>query len=100
MVELGVNVDHVATLRQERDVQALRDVVQTRLSLEMAATDAMETVALELRPHRVCLVPEKRQELTTEGGLDVAAHPKRLEKMIGRLREKKIEVSVFINPKL
>src|SRR5471032_1247347 len=106
MVELGVNVDHVATLRQqrrgafpdpvyaaltaedhgadgivahlredrrhiqERDVKALREVVQTRLSLEMAATDAMETVALELRPNRVCLVPEKRQELTTEGGLD------------------------------
>src|SRR5215510_9880340 len=110
MVKLGVNIDHVATLRQqrqgafpdpvyaalvaeahgadgivahlredrrhiqERDIRILRQVLQTRLALEMAATDAMESVALDIQPQRVCLVPEKRQELTTEGGLDVVGN--------------------------
>src|SRR5262245_37826087 len=134
MVKLGVNIDHVATLRQqrqgitpepiyaaltaeahgadgivahlredrrhiqERDVRLLRQVLQTQLALEMAATDAMETLALEIRPQRVCLVPEKRQELTTEGGLDVIGNRARIQKMISRLSAKKIEVSLFIDP--
>src|SRR5882672_8881153 len=104
MVRLGVNIDHVATLRQqrqgmlpdpvhaallaessgadgivahlredrrhiqERDIRLLRQMLTTPLNLEMAATDAMETIALDVQPHSVCLVPEKRQELTTEGG--------------------------------
>ena len=136
MVELGVNIDHIATLRQQRrgkfpdpvyaaltaeahgadgivahlredrrhiqdrDVKALRQVLQTRLSLEMAATDEMEAVALDLQPQRVCLVPEKRQELTTEGGLDVIGHRTRIQKMIHRLSAKKIFVSLFIDPDL
>ncbi len=148
MVELGVNIDHIATVRQQRlpirqaglpagrqaagsfpdpiyaaltaeahgadgivahlredrrhiqdrDVKVLRQVVRTRLSLEMAATEEMEAIALDLVPHRVCLVPEKRQELTTEGGLDVIAHRSRFQKMIHRLSAKKIFVSVFIHP--
>lgn len=134
MPKLGVNIDHVATLRQqrkgtfpdpvfaaltaeahgadgivahlredrrhiqERDVRLLRQMLQTRLSLEMAATDAMEAIALDIQPHRVCLVPEKRQELTTEGGLDVLAHRSRLQKIIKRLSAQKIEVSLFVDP--
>src|ERR1700704_2591180 len=127
MVRLGVNIDHIATLRQqrqgtmpepvhaaliaetygadgivahlredrrhiqERDIRLLREVLQTRLSLEMAATDAMESLALELLPQSVCVVPEKRQELTTEGGLNVIAHRVRLKKLIRRLAGKKIQ---------
>ena len=134
MVKLGVNIDHVATLRQQRqgqvpdpvyaaltaeahgadgivahlredrrhiqdrDVRLLRQTLQTRLSLEMAATDAMESIALEIQPQRVCLVPEKRQELTTEGGLDVVGNRTRIKKIISRLAAKKIEVSLFIDP--
>src|SRR5258708_7985833 len=134
MVRLGVNIDHVATLRQqrqgadphpiyaaltaeahgadgivahlredrrhiqERDIRLLRQVLRTRLNLEMAATDAMETIALEVQPHSVCLVPEKRQELTTEGGLDVIANRNRIKKLITRLSAKKIFVSLFIDP--
>jgi pyridoxine 5-phosphate synthase len=66
--------------------------------LEMAATDAMESVALDVQPQRVCLVPEKRQELTTEGGLDAVANRTRLKKIISRLISKKIEVSLFLDP--
>ena len=65
--------------------------------MEMAATEEMERIALEIHPRRVCLVPEKRQELTTEGGLDVVAHRTSLKKMIRRLSAKKIEVSLFID---
>jgi pyridoxine 5-phosphate synthase len=134
MVHLGVNIDHVATLRQQRrgtqpdpiyagltaeahgadgivahlredrrhiqdrDVRLLRQVLQTRLSLEMAATDAMEAIALEVQPQRVCLVPEKRQELTTEGGLDVVGNRTRVKKIVARLSAKKIAVSLFVDP--
>ncbi len=134
MVALGVNVDHVATLRQARrvgypdpveaaleaeaggadgvtvhlredrrhiqdaDVERLRARVRTKLNLEMAATAEMKTVALQLRPHDVCIVPERRQELTTEGGLDVRAHAAVLEPIIGDLRAAGIRVSLFIDP--
>jgi pyridoxine 5-phosphate synthase len=134
MVRLGVNIDHVATLRQqrqgetpdpvyaaltaeafgadgivahlredrrhiqERDIRLLRQVLKTRLNLEMAATDAMETIALEVQPNSVCLVPEKRQELTTEGGLDVITNRSRIQKLISRISAKKIIVSLFIDP--
>ena len=133
-VKLGVNIDHVATLRQQRrgtlpdpvfaaltaeangadgivahlredrrhiqesDVRQLRESLNTRLALEMAATEAMVAIALDIQPQRVCLVPEKRQELTTEGGLDVLKNRTRLKKIISRLSAKKIEVSVFIDP--
>jgi pyridoxine 5-phosphate synthase len=134
MVRLGVNIDHVATLRQQRkgktpdpvyaalvaqahgadsivahlredrrhiqdrDIQLLRQTLEVPLALEMAATDEMERIALNLVPQRVCLVPEKRQELTTEGGLDVIARRSGLKKTIARLSAKKIEVSLFIDP--
>src|SRR4051812_155489 len=134
MVRLGVNIDHVATLRQQRrgtlpdpveaallaerhgadgivahlredrrhiqdrDVQQLRKVLKTRLNLEMAATEAMEKIAIEIAPQGVCLVPEKRQELTTEGGLDVLGQRSRLEPLIRRLAAKNIRVSLFIDP--
>ena len=134
MVKLGVNVDHVATLRearkernpdpvaaaliaemagangitahlredlrhiQERDVRLLRQTVTTRLNLEMAPTPAMVEFALELQPDMVTLVPERRAELTTEGGLDVAAHEKELEKIVANLRAQRIVVSLFIDP--
>ncbi len=136
MVELGVNVDHIATVRQQRqglfpdpveaallaerqgadgivahlredrrhiqdrDIRALRKTLKTRLSLEMAATSEMESIALDVRPHRVCLVPENRKELTTEGGLNVVAHRAKLEKMIRHLSDKKIFVSLFIDADL
>src|SRR5690606_23551895 len=110
MIDLGVNIDHVATLRQQRgcgypdpiraallaeqagadaitlhlredrrhiqdsDVQVLRPLIKTRMNLECAVTDEMLDIACQVRPHDVCLVPEKRQELTTEGGLDVRTH--------------------------
>lgn len=134
MVRLGVNIDHIATLRQQRrgrspepvfaaltaeangadhivvhlredrrhivdrDVRNLRQVLESRLSLEMAPTEEMAAIALEIQPKSVCLVPEKRQELTTEGGLDVIANRSRLHKIIGRLSAKSIEVSLFVNP--
>jgi len=134
MVKLGVNVDHVATLRearkernpdpvaaallaelagangitahlredlrhiQERDVRLLRQCVTTRLNLEMAPTAAMVQFALELQPDMVTLVPERRAELTTEGGLDVAAHEKELERIVANLRAQRIVVSLFIDP--
>lgn len=133
-MRLGVNIDHVATLRQQRrekspdpiyaaleaqaagadgivahlredrrhiqdqDVRSLREVLEIPLFLEMAATDEMERIALELMPRGVCLVPERRQELTTEGGLDVIKHRTGLKKLIQRLSSKKIQVSVFIDP--
>ena len=133
-MKLGVNIDHVATLRQQRkegfpepiyaafvaqengadsivahlredrrhiqdrDIRLLKQVLKIPLAMEMAATEEMERIALEVHPVRVCLVPEKRQELTTEGGLDVIARRSVLQKMIQRLAAKKIEVSLFIDP--
>jgi pyridoxine 5-phosphate synthase len=135
-VRLGVNIDHIATLRQQRrgavpdplyaaliaqangadsivahlredrrhiqdkDIRALRQALEIPLAMEMAATEAMERMALEIVPARVCLVPEKRQELTTEGGLDVISRRSALQKMIHRFAAKKIEVSLFIDPDL
>ena len=133
---LGVNVDHVATLRQarrtpypdpveaaaaaeragadqitvhlredrrhiqDRDLQILRRTVQTRLNLEMAATQEMVRVALEVKPDVATLVPEKREELTTEGGLDVASQRDNLRKCVGLLRDADIRVSAFIDADL
>lgn len=134
MVKLGVNIDHVATLRQARrtsypdiveaavaaerggaegitvhlredrrhiqdeDVDRLQAAVTTKLNLEMAATEEMVAKALQVRPRDVCLVPEKRQELTTEGGLDVAGQAESLVPIVRRLRESGIRVSMFIDP--
>jgi pyridoxine 5-phosphate synthase len=134
MLHLGVNVDHVATLRQargttypdplfaalvaeqagadsitihlredrrhiqDRDVRMCKDALQTRLNLEMATTDEMVRIALEVRPPDVCLVPEKRTEVTTEGGLDVLGQQESLQKICARLKEAGIRVSLFIDP--
>ena len=134
MSKLGVNIDHVATLRQARgtrypdpvaaaalaeqagadqitvhlredrrhiqeaDVRLLKRTIQTELNLEMAATDAMVEFAIDVAPHSVTFVPEKRQELTTEGGLDVKKNRKKLEKYIPLLQKKGIRTSLFINP--
>jgi pyridoxine 5-phosphate synthase len=131
---LGVNIDHVATLRQARrarqpdpvhaalaaeqagadsitlhlredrrhiqdhDVRALRPLLKTRMNLEMAVTDEMLGIAAEVRPADCCLVPEKRTELTTEGGLDVAAQPARIRAAVARLAAAGIRVSLFIDP--
>lgn len=134
MARLGVNVDHVATVRQargttepdpvtaaalaelagaegitvhlredrrhiqDRDVEILRQTVQSRLNLEMAATDEMVAIALRLRPDCVTLVPEKRQELTTEGGLDVIGQSAHLRPRIAALQAVGIVVSLFVDP--
>ncbi|HEY5755522.1 MAG TPA: pyridoxine 5'-phosphate synthase [Steroidobacter sp.] len=134
MLHLGVNVDHVATLRQargttypdplfaaliaeqagadsitihlredrrhiqDRDVRMCKDALQTRLNLEMAATEEMVRIALEVRPPDVCLVPEKRTEVTTEGGLDVIGQQDSLKNICARLKEAGIRVSLFIDP--
>jgi pyridoxine 5-phosphate synthase len=136
MARLGVNVDHVATIRQarrgtepdpvtaaalcelagaegitvhlredrrhiqDRDLHLLRQTVQTSLNLEMAATDEMVGIALQVMPDCVTLVPEKRQELTTEGGLDVLGQSAVLTSAIGRLRQAGIKVSLFVDPDL
>lgn len=131
---LGVNIDHVATLRQargtrypepiqaalvaeqagadgitahlredrrhiqDRDIYLLKDLLHTRLNLEMGVTDEMIAIATKVRPHACCLVPEKRQELTTEGGLDVAGNLPKLQAACDKLAESGIEVSLFIDP--
>jgi pyridoxine 5'-phosphate synthase len=131
---LGVNIDHIATLRNARggiepdvltaarickecgaasitthlredrrhikdaDVEAIRMLPRTRLNLEMAMTDEMQEIALRIRPHAICLVPEKRQELTTEGGLDVEGQLDRAIEFVKPLLAKNIEVSFFIDP--
>ena len=133
-VLLGVNIDHVATLRQargtrypdpvqaalvaeeagadgitihpredrrhiqDRDVLLLKEVLQTKMNLEMAVTDAMLAFAEQVRPECVCLVPEKREELTTEGGLDVCGNEARVHSAIERLAAAGCEVSLFIDP--
>ena len=135
MVRLGVNVDHVGTVRQargapepdpleaallaqragadsiivhlredrrhiqDRDVKLLRKKAQ-RLNLEMAIIEEILKIACKLRPDQATLVPEKRQELTTEGGLDVAGNLKKVSKAVKRLKEKDILVSLFIDPDL
>ncbi len=132
-VLLGVNIDHVATLRQargtrypdpvkaaldaeeagadgitvhlredrrhiqERDVRVLKEVMQTRMNFEMGVTDFMLAFAEEIRPEHVCLVPETRQELTTEGGLDVAGQEARIAAAVKRLAAVGSEVSLFID---
>ena len=135
-LRLGVNVDHIATLRQarraaypdpvfaaalaelagadqitvhlredrrhiqDRDLQLLRQTVRTRLNLEMAATAEMVQVAFAAKPDSATLVPERRQELTTEGGLDVVNGKESLRKIVKTLRDGEIEVSLFIDPDL
>jgi pyridoxine 5-phosphate synthase len=130
---LGVNIDHVATLReargtrypdpvqaaieaeqsgadsitlhlredrrhiQERDVSLLKDILQTRMNLEMAVTDEMLEIAGRIRPADCCLVPERREELTTEGGLDVAGQQQRIREACTRLAAAGIRVSLFID---
>lgn len=83
---------------QDRDLQILRQVVKTRLNLEMAATREMVDVALEVRPDMVTLVPEKRQELTTEGGLDVKNNFDSLKNTVGMLMDAGIQVNLFVDP--
>lgn len=133
MASLGVNIDHIANVRQarrtvepdpvtyallaelggadgitvhlredrrhiqDRDVELLRATVRSRLNLEMAATAEMEAVALRIRPDMVTLVPEKRQEVTTEGGLDVAGQQQNLTDLVGRLQGAGIAVSLFVD---
>ncbi len=133
-MDLGVNIDHVATLRQARgtdypdpteavriceangadlitlhlredrrhiqdsDVIRIRDVITTRMNLEMAVTDEMEAIARQVQPEDVCLVPEKREELTTEGGLDVAGQQRTLAGFVQGLESDGIRVSLFIDP--
>lgn len=130
---MGVNIDHIATLRQvrgtcypepvhaalaaeqagadsitlhlredrrhiqDRDVELLRTMLQTRMNLEMAVTDEMLAIARRLRPHDCCLVPERREELTTEGGLDVLAQEGRIRDACLRLAEVGCRVSLFID---
>ena len=132
-IYLGVNIDHVATLRQargtyypepvhaalvaeqagadgitvhlredrrhiiDRDVFILRDTIATRLNFEMAVTDEMLAIAAKLKPHFACFVPEKRQELTTEGGLEVAGQLSRIRDAVTQMREHNILVSLFID---
>lgn len=138
MLKLGVNIDHVATIRearyrgqtggepspieaariseaagaygitahlredrrhmQDRDIWKLREVVRTRLNLEMANVPEIVALALKLKPEIVCLVPERRQEVTTEGGLDVAANEKAITETRRRMNDAGIEVSLFIAP--
>jgi len=104
MVELAGAHGIVVHLRedrrhiQDRDVRLLRETVKTKLNLEMAATPEMIEIAVSVKPDVATLVPEKRQELTTEGGLDVAGDLARLEKAIGELRDARIAVSAFVDP--
>ncbi|MEM5786629.1 MAG: pyridoxine 5'-phosphate synthase [Syntrophobacteraceae bacterium] len=85
---------------QDRDVAVLRETVKTKLNLEMAATREMVEIALKIKPDVVTLVPEKRQELTTEGGLDVVLFENDLKGVVGTLHDKGIAVSLFVNPDL
>jgi pyridoxine 5-phosphate synthase len=82
----------------DRDLRLLRETVKTKLNMEMAAVDEMIGIARDVRPDVVTLVPEKREELTTEGGLDVAANPAQYRSVTEQLREKDIQVSLFIDP--
>jgi pyridoxine 5-phosphate synthase len=135
-IELGINIDHVATVRQarrapypdpvhaallaeqagadnitlhlredrrhiqDRDVRSLRPLLQTRMNLEMGLTSEMLDIAVEVRPHDVCLVPENRAEITTEGGLEVAADVERVAQGVRKLAAVGIRVALFIAPDL
>jgi pyridoxine 5-phosphate synthase len=83
---------------QDRDLEILRQTIKTKLNLEMAATQEMVRIALRIKPEQVTLVPEKRQELTTEGGLDVILNLKSISDAVKRLREEGIVVSLFVDP--
>ena len=83
---------------QDRDLRLARQIVRTKLNLEMAATDEMQRIALDVRPDIVTLVPEKREELTTEGGLEVFARMESVKKFIGPIQEAGIPVSLFVDP--
>jgi pyridoxine 5-phosphate synthase len=136
MMKLGLNIDHVATLRQargarypnvvraaliceeagadaitlhlredrrhiqDRDVEVLRDMLQTRMNLECAVTEEMLTLALRTKPHDLCLVPERREELTTEGGLDIIRYFDAVKSACRRCAEADIRTSLFIDPDL
>jgi pyridoxine 5-phosphate synthase len=133
MVKLGVNIDHIATIRnarggkepdpvtavsicelagadsitvhlredrrhiQDRDVHIIKQTIKTRLNLEMAAVDEMQRLAIEIKPYSCCIVPEKRQELTTEGGLDVFSQKEKIKNFIKPLIDEGIIVSLFID---
>jgi pyridoxine 5-phosphate synthase len=104
LVELAGAEGIIAHLRedrrhvQDRDLRLLREIIQTKLNLEMAATDEMQRIALEVKPNITTLVPEKREELTTEGGLEVASRTDFMRSYIGRLRQGGIVVSLFVDP--
>jgi pyridoxine 5-phosphate synthase len=83
---------------QDRDLKLLKETVQTRLNLEMANTAEMVKIAMYLKPDQVCMVPERREEVTTEGGLDVNLHSAAIKKSVDMLREAEVEVSLFIDP--
>src|SRR5688572_7867201 len=134
MIRLGVNIDHVATVRQarraaepdpvaaavlallggadgitvhlredrrhinDRDVSLLRQVVKHRLNLEMSVNPAIVDIACATKPDEATLVPERREELTTEGGLDVVTHQKAVAQAMEKLRQCQIEISLFVDP--
>ena len=134
MVKLGVNLDHVATIRQQRytpypdmltaikiseesgadsitmhlredrrhiqfeDIKIARKNIKTKLNLEMAATEEMCVIANQIKPDFICIVPEKRQELTTEGGLDVKKYFSKIKNVVSELRESNAVISLFIEP--
>jgi pyridoxine 5-phosphate synthase len=134
MPKLGVNIDHVGTIRQarrtvepdpvwaaslaelggadgitihlredrrhiqDRDVRVLRETVQVKLNLEMATAEEIVQIAVQTKPHKVTLVPEKREEVTTEGGLDVIGNRDRIAEVVDQLHEAGIEVALFIDP--
>jgi pyridoxine 5-phosphate synthase len=85
---------------QDRDVELLRRTVTTHLNIEMAATSEMVRIAQTIKPHQVTLVPERKDEITTEGGLDVVLHSGNVEKVVAQLLEARIDVSVFVDPDL
>lgn len=85
---------------QDRDVELLRRTVTTHLNIEMAATSEMVRIAQTIKPHQVTLVPERKDEITTEGGLDVVLHSGNVEKVVAQLLEARIDVSIFIDPDL
>ena len=85
---------------KDRDLKLMRQMVKTRLNLEMAATKEMVLIALDTKPDKVSLVPEKREEITTEGGLDVIKHKNQLKDVIRKFHDQKIPVSLFIDPEL
>lgn len=104
LAELGGAEGIIAHLRedrrhiQDRDLRLLRQIVQTKLNMEMAATEEMQRIALEVKPDITTLVPEKREELTTEGGLEVASRTSFIKEYIGRLQAAGITVSLFVDP--